>query len=178
MWKDIPDTNGYYSCNEFGEIKSNFRVIYRKNGICQTIKERILKAKINNHGYAYVSLRINKHTYDMLVHRLVALTWLPNPESKETINHKDGNPLNNKLENLEWATQSENNLHRFRVLCYSGVGSKSVEQYDEFGNLLNVFPSCSDASMFLSGTNNKRGNISKAAKFNLKRYGYYWKFVE
>lgn len=67
-------------------------------------------------GYNKFVLQKGGKQKRFMVHRLVALHFIPNPENKETVNHKDGNKLNNNVENLEWATRSENELHSFRVL--------------------------------------------------------------
>lgn len=66
---------------------------------------------INNHGYEVVFLWENNKAKSHSVHRLVAEAFLPNPENKPCVNHKDGNKANNILDNLEWCTYSENTLH-------------------------------------------------------------------
>lgn len=65
-----------------------------------------------SHGYPTVYADGKNH----LVHRLVAMKYLPNPLGKRTVNHKNGNKLDNRVCNLEWATDSENNLHSYRAL--------------------------------------------------------------
>jgi len=75
-----------------------------------------MAAGISNSGYRLVSLGNRSHC----VHCLVAEAFIPNPENKNTVNHKDGDKLNNRPENLEWATYSENLFHKCRVL---GLGS-------------------------------------------------------
>ena len=69
--------------------------------------ERKLTYVLNNRGYYSVSIRKATH----MVHRLVALAYIDNPENKPFVNHKDGNKLNNNVENLEWCTCAENNAH-------------------------------------------------------------------
>lgn len=76
-------------------------------------KKQLNTHKINS-GYLTVTLSKDKVSKPYLVHRLVALTFLENPLNKRTVNHKDGDKLNNNLENLEWATYSENKRHAFR----------------------------------------------------------------
>ncbi len=76
-------------------------------------KGEVLKQCLSgSHGYA----TIRADGKNLLVHRLVAKRWLGNPEGKRTVNHKDGNKLNNNLDNLEWATDTENNQHSWREL--------------------------------------------------------------
>jgi len=107
---DIQGHEGY-KINTKGEILS-----YRKKN-SKTLYETpiILKQySITTHcgkQYSRVSLG-GKYLF---IHRLVAQTFIPNPENKPQVNHKDGNSLNNDLSNLEWATNSENQVHRFKM---------------------------------------------------------------
>ena len=77
---------------------------------------RILKPSHNNKGYLMINLWKNNKGNWKLIHRLLAIAFIPNPEGKPQINHIDGNPKNNSIDNLEWCTGSENQLHRSRVL--------------------------------------------------------------
>ena len=93
----IPNFEGLYFASKCGDI-------YGVRGK--------LKGFINNSGYRCVELYDrNSKRHKLLVHRLVALTFLENPQNKATVNHKDGDKLNNSIDNLEWATYSENILH-------------------------------------------------------------------
>ncbi len=74
-----------------------------------------LKQLISNCGYPQVSLFDGKKFKYYRIHRLVAAVFLPNPENKEQVNHKDGDKKNNHVNNLEWNTRSENNAHAFRT---------------------------------------------------------------
>lgn len=97
--------------------------------IVNQITGQKLKPLLNTNGYyrvALVSQGIQKFFY---IHRLVAQTFLSNPDNKPQVNHKDGNRANYRLDNLEWVTQSENDLHSFRILnrkptCLGMVGDK------------------------------------------------------
>ncbi len=91
-----------YSINKNGEIYSNF-------------KNKFLKPRVYQ-GYAQVALyNENKESKEFKVHRLVAKTFILNPLSLPCVNHKDGNKLNNNVENLEWVTNSENDIHAFKT---------------------------------------------------------------
>ena len=107
IWKDVVGFERAYRVSNLGRVKSKIR-----KGV---IEEKLLKPYKNNKGYECVDLWDNNHK-KKLVHRLVAEAFIPNPEHKKVVNHKDGNPLNNKIDNLEWCTYSENMLHSFRVL--------------------------------------------------------------
>jgi hypothetical protein len=110
IWKDIKNYEGLYQVSSFGNIK-NIRTA------------RILRLGLSSNGYYTVTLcnkSINKTFY---VHRLIAETFLPNSLNKSTINHIDGNKINNDLSNLEWATQAENNRHAFKT-GLSNVGEE------------------------------------------------------
>lgn len=101
VWKDIPGYDGYQATTD-GRIRAIDRV-------CSSGKKRhgrVLKQKTHD-GYQY----INFHRVPVAVHRLVALAFIPNPESKKCINHKDLNRANNNVDNLEWCTHSENAKH-------------------------------------------------------------------
>ena len=92
-----------------GRVRSLERDAYKPNGIVNChLKEKILAPFLNNKGYSRVKLCKNGKGKLMLVHRLVAMAFLPNPENKPMVNHKDENPLNNCVDNLEWCTASYN----------------------------------------------------------------------
>ena len=114
IWKDIEGYQGYYQISNYGRVKSLDR--FRKNGSSGYIhKEKILKQSLTTTGYLKVELCINKFRKSMKVHRLVAKAFIDNPENKPDVNHKDGNPLNNHLSNLEWCTERENINHAINL---------------------------------------------------------------
>lgn len=104
--KILVDSNGDIRTLKHTKVRSNGRVDNR-NG-------RVLKQKINKYGYGEVTLSSDGKRKTYLAHRLVAAAFIPNPENKQTINHKDGNKLNNHANNLEWATQKENQQHKWQ----------------------------------------------------------------
>ena len=108
-WKDIPGYEGIYEASSFGRIKSKERVV--GNYYC---RERILMQKIKQ-NYLYVNLSKEGNSKTIRVHRLIAMAFLPNPYNFPEVNHKDENPMNNTLENLEWCSQSYNLQYGTRI---------------------------------------------------------------
>ena len=100
-----------YSISEDGKVFNN------KTG-------RELKAFDGNRGYKTIYLRKDGKNHGHLLHRLLAIHFITNPENKGFVNHKDGNKHNNDLSNLEWVTQAENNKHAFDIGLKSHVGEK------------------------------------------------------
>jgi len=105
--KEIENFEGYF-VNELGNIFSNKKSSGNVNG-----ELRQLKIGLNLGGYPKVYLHIKGKGYTKLVHRLVAEAFIPNPENKKTVNHKNGIKTDCRAINLEWSTQSENNQHAF-----------------------------------------------------------------
>ncbi len=99
-----------YAITEIGEIYSLKRIAGRSGKGIST-KCNKMKLSSDNNGYQILSLTKNKKRYTRSLHRLVAITFIPNPENKRTINHIDGNKKNNNVSNLEWATYKENSDH-------------------------------------------------------------------
>lgn len=94
----------------FKEIPNFEMYKISKKGKISNVRN-IMKTYINNSGYECIKFTVNGKRTSHLIHRLVALVYLPNPNDEPTVNHKDGNKLNNNVENLEWCSYSKNILH-------------------------------------------------------------------
>ncbi len=126
VFADIPGYEGYYQVSNYGNVRSLDRVIKEKTGKTQTIKGRVLKQRINPGGYYYVGLGKNGSKATFAIHQLVAQAFIPNPKNKKTVNHMDGNKLNNSVANLEWSTYSENLEHAYKAGLKQAVKSSEV----------------------------------------------------
>lgn len=102
-----------------------------------TGKERLLKPskRSNNSNYLHVVFCVDNIRKHQSVHRLVAEAFIPNPDNKPTVNHKDENPLNNNVTNLEWATTKEQNCHGTRLKRIAEKQSKPVKCIETRYNL-------------------------------------------
>lgn len=131
------------------------------------IKPQIQRRVRSNHSDKHVKLWKDKEMKTHLVSRLVATAFIPNPENKGFVNHKNGNPLDNSKENLEWATRSENQKHAFDTGLIST--NKRVCLKDLSNNTEYHFNSMSKASEFLGRSN---GYVSEKIKKGTKIKGY------
>lgn len=111
LWKPVAGYEGRYEVSNLGRVRSLDMRKRIGGGWTMLHRGRVLKASPDANGYPVVNIR--PHT---LVHRIVAIAFIPNPEKRPQVNHKNGNRADCRAENLEWATASENTLHAFRVL--------------------------------------------------------------
>ena len=113
VWKKIKEF-GNYEVSNLGRIKSPDFILKTPTGQIWVRKGKILKPYKSKKGYLLCDLRINGKRKIVSVHRFVALAFIPNLDNKPQINHKDGNKENNCVENLEWCSNSENQIHAFK----------------------------------------------------------------
>lgn len=162
IWKDIKGYEGLYQISNFGNIKSK-----KRQGTNGKITKQVSKI-----GYYIVDLYKESKRQTKYLHRIIAETFIPNPNNLKCINHKDGNKLNNSIENLEWCNYSYNNFHAYRNGLKSNC--KAVIQIDKNTHkILNTFYSMKEASR---KTNIPQSSISLCCNKKLKTTGgYIWK---
>lgn len=145
IWKDVVGYEGLYQVSNLGRVKSCKKLIIRKNKGNFILKEKIMKNSVTGYGYYMVNLYKNGKYTHFLVHRLVALAFIPNPLNKPCINHIDAVKTNNKTNNLEWVTYGENNLHALKnnLKDFSKRSFRVAQIYDN--NIVAIFSSIREA---------------------------------
>ena len=161
IWKDIPEYEGLYQISNLGNVKSLYRLANNNH----IIKERILKPQENYNGYFIVNLYKNNKMQARFVHRLVGKVFINNPNNYNYINHIDKNKSNNKVNNLEWCTQSYN------VIYSKG---KKVNQYDKNNNFIKTWNSIADVKRTLDINSSLIVRCCKNRKKSAG--GYIWKY--
>lgn len=186
IWKPIVNYDGYYEVSNLGNVRSVNRVIIDSNKNAFNHKSKQLKPAKNKYGYLQVGLSINGKINSYTVHTLVAKAFINNSENKPTVNHIDGNKENNNVQNLEWATKSEQAIHSLknglRKMPNSWTGKfgskhgacKSVLQYSKDNVLINEFGSIIEASNKLKINASSITRVCKGQKITAG--GYIWKY--
>jgi len=165
-WKSHPEYTGT-EVSSFGRVRMLDRVVSSEK-MTRFQKGQISKQYDNRSGYLNVSIPIDGKWTTKAVHRLVAQTFLPNPNGFPMVNHKDGNRANNHIDNLEFCTASYNAKYREE---FGKALSKPVFTINLATLEVSQFQSQKEASQEL-GVN--KGNISSVIKGRLKQTGGYW----
>lgn len=163
IWKDIKGYEGYYQISNLGNVKSLDRI----DAIGRVVKGRLLKWKHNNRGYFTICLKKDGQARYFLVHRLVALTFIPNGDGLAQVNHKDENKSNNQVDNLEWCNNLYN-AHYVTRVKRAGVNHRRSVIARNGNDVLN-FPSVTIAEERIGLS---RGAINGAIKRNGTAKGY------
>ena len=171
QWNKIQNFPNYY-VSTFGNIKN-------------ITTNKLLKL-CNKAGYYHVSLVNSTSRKSFKIHRLVAIAFISNPENKPEVNHKDKNKLNNHIDNLEWATKSENNLHRCKDLKIKTNKNKSINRIDkETNKIIQSYNSIEDAAMWAfengltKNIHNGRNSIGNClCSLSNSSYGFKWEFIK
>jgi len=143
IWKNIYNNN--YAVSNLGRVRANDRIINTATGP-RHYKERLLIPEVTRDGHLRVTLVEAGKKNRQFVHRLVAEAFLPNPNNLPVINHKDENPSNNTVENLEWCTVAYNNAYNNRHERIGDAEGHNIKVYSLTGELLETYPSYTKAA--------------------------------
>ena len=184
IWKDLTGYIGIYQVSNNGRIKSLSRKIARKNGQIAIVKEKILKPKKDRYGYFFIVLSNNNIRKTILVHRLVAAAFIPNPDNLPEIDHIDGDRINNRVNNLRWCTRKQNANNPISIERYrkAGIIQKPYKQLQipvqqlKDGFLIGSYSSIREAERT---TGIAHTSISRVIRGTLNTVGgYKWKYKE
>lgn len=186
LWKEVVGYEGIYEVSNLGNIKSLKRNVNTLFGKPRMQEEFILLKENLKGGYLGCNLSNNGSVKKVKIHRIVAISFIPNKENKPCVNHIDGNKKNNKLENLEWATYKENSVHASENglsstywLGKGGKGyfaNKKINQYDTSMNYIKTHDSATLASKEV-GVN--KSGIIRAANGKIQTSGgFKWKYID
>lgn len=160
--KPIPGYEGRYSVSDDGQVFSH-------------IRNRELKPKLDRYGYKAVALSKDGKSHHITVHRLVAMTFIPNPFSKKCVNHINEIKIDNRVENLEWVTVEENDNHGTRNIRMSNSKSKKPVMQILPDGTLRYFKGVKDAGR-QTGVN--RCSIAACCKGRRRTAGHSeWRYV-
>lgn len=196
IWKDVPGYEGLYQVSNMGRVRS-FLIGGRKkknsieiDKISSTPKILRVNTKDRN-KYPKVQLtRFGVHRY-FKVHRLVAKTFIPNPNCYPEVNHIDGDKCNNKVENLEWCSSSYNVRHSIKMhpnqldgmIMYNRyVKTEPILQISKNGEVLRLFSSCAEAARETGVCSRNILQVANHTPFNAKGQtrktagGYVWRY--
>ncbi len=172
IWKDIEWYEWKYQVSNNGQIKSLLDNYWRP-------RELILKQGKDKDGYKKIALCLKWKIKYIKIHRLVWIAFIDNPDNKQHINHKNGIKNDNRVENIEWNTPSENHLHKYHTLWYKISdfnryrNAIMIGQYTFDNVLIKEWKSIMDASKWL---NISYSNISRCARWHWKTaWWFIWK---
>lgn len=172
IWKDIKDYEGLYQVSNLGRVKSLPRLITQWNrfkNITYPVPEKILSPRMINDYYS-VTLSKEGKTKSIRIHRLVAETFIPNPDNLPEVNHKDENKVNNSVSNLEWCDRQYNNTYNDHNAKINTKKRKSVICIET----KIIYKSITEAE-----TTTKIKHISDVCLGHRQTAGgYHWKFKE
>lgn len=180
IWKTIKE-NPNYMVSNLGRIKSLDHYVSNGKGT-RMVKGKVFTGAINRYGYINIHIVVNGKEKNIRLNRLIAQTFIPNPHHKEQVNHLNGNKSDNRVENLEWATRSENGKHAYKM----GLLDKKsmIKNWDSFkkpiakvrnGQIIEKYQSMTEARI---KNNMSISSLCNYAKNNKKdRDGNEWRYL-
>lgn len=180
-WRDVIGYETVYEVSNTGLVRSKKRLIKDAIGRKRIYEPMQLIQYFDKDGYKKVSLSSHLKTKRVSVHRLVGEAFIPNPENKPVINHKDNVKDNNNVSNLEWATISENSKHYYDLvkpnLKNHPSCSQRIGQYDKEGKLIQIYPSANEASRQTGISNTTIRKVCRGEEHYNSAGGYIWKNI-
>lgn len=171
MWKDICGFEGLYQVSDNGAVLSCDRIT--ADG--KHLATRLLKSANCSSGYKFVCLRKDGRTHNRMIHRLVAEAFIPNTNNFPEVNHKDGNKLNNSVENLEWCTRSDNLKHALKIglmesqckIIRKVTVTHTSGYHREFPSMVECCKFFGRSKCWLCNYTQKHGNPCRYGKFTI-----------
>lgn len=170
------ESNHNYQVNWVGDVRRKAHSVIGKDGKTYQRKAMPIRKYLNQNGYFYVDFAKSSKA----VHRLIAEHFIPNPENKRTVNHKNGIKTDNRIGNLEWASDSENLLHAHRTGlktgAWTGKHSPPSKRVGKFKGEIMVaeYPSARSASLSLGRCGHA---VAAAIWANKQLGGFTWKYL-
>lgn len=184
QFKNVVGYEGIYIVTDKGKVYSLPRKIYNGKGY-YNYKGKEIKQVLNHKGYPCVNLVKSCEKFYTSVHRLVAKAFIPNPNNLPQVNHKNGNKLDNRVENLEWCSNQQNQLHAWqmglqKVSGKAGKPKKKVLQIDiKTNKVVAEYNSISEAGKAVGvKTSSNIGACCRNTYGRRTIKGYKWKFKE
>lgn len=166
-WKDVKEFNGIVQVSNTGRVRSVGTKTHPPHEYVQ---------RLSCWGYPSIHIHLGGINKNIVVHRLVAKAFIPNPENKPQVNHINGNKADNRIENLEWCTASENSKHREEKIWngehLGGRKKRPVINLDTG----EVFPSVKEATYRMFGR--RANDVGKAIKNSYLCGGSRWDYVK
>lgn len=171
-WRDIKGYEGLYQVSNLGRVRSLDRLVNNKHG------QRFLKGGIKRvfdwgTGYQYVNLHCQQKRKSKSVHRLVAEAFVENVYNKPEVNHIDGNKHNNRADNLEWCTSSENELHAYNLGLIKLPNTISACVTNTETGVKTFFDSLSAASRFVGAKRDTFASVTFKSGLDKAVFGKY-----
>lgn len=167
IWKDVQGYEGLYQVSSFGRVKR----------ILKTKPNRILTPSCDKDGYKRLSLCKENKARTFSVHRLVAVSFIPNPNNYPVINHKDENKGNNNADNLEWCTVQYNTRYKDVHIRKSRYLCKPILQFSLNGAFIRKWESQVEIEKVFKKSHRNISACCNGHKGRRTAYGYIWKFA-